>query len=84
MSKKNILRASDGLGETLKVTPEIAGWKHLSFSVQNHGDGSGFQVVRDGLETAIVPLSGLGTFTVSGKTYELSRVFSSKCRMCCI
>ncbi|MGH1540234.1 MAG: hypothetical protein ACRBHB_07415 [Arenicella sp.] len=43
MSKKNILRASDGLGETLKVTPEIAGWKHLSFSVQNHGMDPAFK-----------------------------------------
>ena len=73
MSEKNILYAQKGPGEILKVTPDIAGWKYLSFSIFDHSDGSGFQDTRDGLETAIVPLSGSGTFIVNGQTYTLSR-----------
>ncbi len=73
MLEKSIMKASDGHGEILKVTPEIAGWKYLSFSVRDHSDGAGFQDTRDGLETAIVPLSGSGVFVVSGQRYTLSR-----------
>jgi len=73
MQARNIIKASDDFGEILKVTPEIAGWKHLSFSVCNHGDGKGYHDMRDGLETAIVPLSGSGKFIVAGQEYTLSR-----------
>lgn len=69
----NYLAASKGERVQLEVTPESAGWKYLSFSVRDHSDGAVFEDQRDAQETAIVPLSGKGTFEVNGTTYELSR-----------
>ena len=57
----------------LAVTPETAGWKYLSFSVRDHSDGVSFQDRRENQETAIVPISGSGTFEVNGTLYKLSR-----------
>ena len=57
----------------LAVTPETAGWKYLSFSVLDHSDGVAFQDQRDSQETAIVPISGSGTFEVNGTQYNLAR-----------
>ena len=57
----------------LEITPESAGWKYLSFSVRNHSDGTGFQDQREQQETAIVPLTGRGTFDIAGKEYSIGR-----------
>ncbi|MGB0849518.1 MAG: 5-deoxy-glucuronate isomerase [Thiolinea sp.] len=69
----NYLPSNKGERVQLAVTPESAGWKYLSFSVLDHSDGAAFEDQRDGQETAIVPLSGSGTFEVNGTRYELSR-----------
>ena len=57
----------------LAVTPQTAGWKYLSFSVRDHSDGVVFQDQRNNQETAIVPISGSGTFEVNGTQYNLAR-----------
>lgn len=69
----NFLASNKGERVQLAVTPESAGWKYLSFSVLDHSDGAAYEDQRDGLETAIVPLSGSGTFEINGTPYELSR-----------
>ena len=69
----NYLPSNKGERVQLAVTPETAGWKYLSFSVRDHSDGVSFQDRRENQETAIVPISGTGTFEVNGTTYKLSR-----------
>ncbi|MCP4963068.1 MAG: 5-deoxy-glucuronate isomerase, partial [Actinomycetia bacterium] len=55
----------------LTITPETAGWTYLDFEVV--APGAGYQATAEGREVAVVPLSGSGTATVDGTTYELAR-----------
>ncbi|MCP5028722.1 MAG: 5-deoxy-glucuronate isomerase [Actinomycetia bacterium] len=55
----------------LTITPETAGWTYLDFEVV--APGAGYQATAEGREVAVVPLSGAGTATVDGTTYELAR-----------
>ena len=59
--------------QMLNITPESTGWKYLSFSVRDHKDGEAFEETREGQETAIIPLTGSGTFVINGTEYNLSR-----------
>ena len=74
----NYIQSQKSERTKLNVTPETASWKYLSFAVHDHGDGASFQDQRDNQETAIVPISGSGTFEVNGTPYKLARtsVFS--------
>jgi len=69
----NYISSNKGERVQLAVTPETAGWKYLSFSVRDHSDGAAFQDQRDNQETAIVPISGSGTFEVNGTRYDIAR-----------
>ena len=69
----SFIKSKKGERTPLSVTPETAGWKYLSFAVQDHSDGASFKDQRENQETAIVPISGSGTFEVAGVAYKLSR-----------
>lgn len=69
----NYLPSKKGERVQLAVTPQSAGWKYLSFSVRDHKDGESFEDQRDNQETAIVPLSGAGSFEIAGVRYDISR-----------
>lgn len=73
-------RPSDGPGEILQITPEIADWKYLSFSVLTLDSQMPFDGLTEGQETAIVPLSGSGQVQAGGTVFDLARssVFSQK------
>ncbi|MGH1539310.1 MAG: 5-deoxy-glucuronate isomerase [Arenicella sp.] len=70
----NYIKADTKQQQMLSITPSSANWKFLSFSVRNHTDGSSWEDQRPNEETAIVPISGKGTFVIAGEQYELSRV----------
>jgi len=69
----NYIKPNKGQQLLLEVTPEIAGWNHLSFSVRDHKDGSAWEDQRNNEETAIVPLNGKGTFLINDQEFTLSR-----------
>ena len=58
----------------MDVTPKSAGWQYLSFQVVKIEAGETHQVSTPGVEMAIVPLYGGGTFHVKdGEAYTVSR-----------
>lgn len=70
---KDLVKSIEGPGTRVSVTPDSAGWKYLSFAVESLPTGDSYNDQRDGLETAIVPLSGSGTVRVGDHVWELSR-----------
>ncbi|MEM7092995.1 MAG: 5-deoxy-glucuronate isomerase [Actinomycetota bacterium] len=73
MEHEHIYRPSGGSGVQFAVTPDSAGWQYLSFSVVSLAAGEAFASELADQETAIVPLSGSGTLTAGGETYQVSR-----------
>lgn len=69
----SLVKAASSGNELLSITPQSTGWKYLSFALRDHSDGSAFSDTRKHQETAIVPISGEGTFLVNGVSYTLSR-----------
>ena len=67
------LTSASGPGEVLRVTPEIAGWDVLDFSVVVLTTGQTWSTDSGGREVAIVPLEGSFTASVAEQQYELSR-----------
>ncbi len=67
------LSAGKGPGELLRVTPEIAGWDVLDFSLIGLPVGDGWLVQAEGREVAIVPQHGAFTAIVGGRAYEMAR-----------
>lgn len=67
------LSSVDGPGEVLKVTPEIAGWDVLDFSVFALEPGGEWSTGSAGREVAIVPQQGSFTATVGDRAFELGR-----------
>ncbi|MEY2959465.1 MAG: hypothetical protein RLZZ01_2033 [Actinomycetota bacterium] len=67
-----------GPGRLLDVTPQSAGWRHLSFAVVAVTGAAPFVDRRPGQETAIVTLSGRGRVSVDGVVHAIGRssVFS--------
>lgn len=64
---------TEGPGRVLHVTPELAAWQYLEFSVVEVTPAQPWSDSFDGREAAIVPLSGAGVVTVDGRRVELSR-----------
>ena len=64
----------------LAVTPALAGWRYLSFSVHMLSSGSAHTHLTESTEVAIVPLSGEGRITVGDRSFRLRRenVFDGK------
>jgi 5-deoxy-glucuronate isomerase len=67
------LTSASGPGEVLWVTPEIAGWDVLDFSVVVLNAGQTWATNTGGREVAIVPLQGAFVASVEGDQFELSR-----------
>ncbi len=67
------IEAQPGPGRLLSVTPEIAGWRYLSFSVIELAPGQSHAQTLDSAETAVVPLSGQGTVRLDDQTHEVGR-----------
>lgn len=57
----------------IEVTPESAGWQYLGFQVVKLRAGENHQVSTAGIEMALVPLYGAGTFRVDNEVYSVSR-----------
>ena len=57
----------------IDITPDNAGWDFLSFAVVELEAGDTHESTRPDEETAIVPISGAGTVTAGGQTFEISR-----------
>jgi 5-deoxy-glucuronate isomerase len=68
----NLIRPTDGV-EVIRVTPGEQGWGHLGFRVLDLVPGTPAQLDTQGVETAIVALSGSGVVRVDGEDHELSR-----------
>jgi 5-deoxy-glucuronate isomerase len=67
------LHSMPGTGVSLEVTPAVAGWTSLEFSVIRL-DAGGSQVIETGgREVAIVPLEGVVLASVAGEDHRLSR-----------
>lgn len=72
-TSSNLHRPTSGPGRIVNITPEIAGWRYLSFAVRHLTTEVGHRHINENEETAIVPLSGAGEVRVGGKVFELSR-----------
>jgi 5-deoxy-glucuronate isomerase len=68
----DLYRARDGR-DAIAVTPATAGWDHLAFHVHALRPGERLDLGTDGVESAIVPISGAGVAEVDGEAYELAR-----------
>jgi len=62
----------------IEITPEIAGWKYLSFRVVALAGGNSLDLNTNGNEVILVPLSGLGvcSFAKGNHPFERSSVFA--------
>lgn len=67
------LSSAAGIGTALQVTPEIAGWRFLDFTVTILGAGQQVRIETVGREVAVVPLEGAFAAQVGGERFELSR-----------
>ena len=72
------LTSASGPGEVLWVTPEIAGWDVLDFSVVELEAGQTWATDTGGREVAVVPLEGTFTALAGAETFVMGRssVFS--------
>lgn len=69
---QNLIRAQEGR-DVMCLTPAGLGWQHLGFRVLALGEDDVVALDTDGVETAIVPISGTGTVRVDGVAHPLSR-----------
>jgi 5-deoxy-glucuronate isomerase len=67
------LNPRPGTGAVLEVTPEVAGWHHLDFSVLALGEGEIWPGNTGDREVAIVPLQGTFTVTAGNETVSMAR-----------
>lgn len=67
------LNSETGPGEVLRVTPQIAGWDVLDFSVMVLDSGQTWSTMTGTREVAVVPLAGEFTARVGGDQYRLRR-----------
>jgi 5-deoxy-glucuronate isomerase len=72
-SKYYIPARSAQLPFTVDVTPESAGWAESSLQVLELDDSQTAELHTRDTEVMILPLTGGGTVTCSGETFELSR-----------
>ncbi|RZT66479.1 5-deoxyglucuronate isomerase [Microcella alkaliphila] len=63
MAQPRIFRA----GDWDTITPDIAGWTYISFTVKTLAPGESITISADEQEHALVPLSGTVTATVNGQ-----------------
>lgn len=68
-----LFKSSSGSGIIVQVTPEIAGWKYLSFEVITLKAGSAWQAQTGQTEVALVPLNGRGRVEIGNEKFELER-----------
>ena len=68
------LSAGTGTGEILRVTPELAGWDVLDFSLVALAPGDSWSLSSGDRELAVVPQHGTVTAVAAGQRYELGRV----------
>jgi len=57
----------------LDITPQVAGWKYISFKVVRLAEGKTLEADTGTNEVVIVPLVGRGRLSFSGKTHVLVR-----------
>jgi 5-deoxy-glucuronate isomerase len=67
------LASRSGTGSLLEVTPELAGWRVLDFSLISLAAGDTWRADTGHREVAIVPQQGAFTVVAGGETYELQR-----------
>ena len=66
--------SSDQTGQVLlDITPEIAGWKYISFRVVRLAEGKTLEADTASNEVVIVPLGGRGEISFDGNTEVLTR-----------
>ena len=66
--------SSDQTGQVLlDITPEIAGWKYISFRVVRLAEGKTLEADTASNEAVIVPLGGRGRLSFDGNTEALIR-----------
>lgn len=70
---EHLIKTDPNATVQMAITPQSAGWRYLSYSVVTLGAGESCTVDTDGVETALVPLSGAGRVTVDDAAFELSR-----------
>ncbi|MGC5224990.1 5-deoxy-glucuronate isomerase [Micromonospora sp. DT81.3] len=63
MSQPQIFKA----GEWETITPELAGWTYVGFSVKSFSPGESLTIAADEQERALVPLSGIVTAIIDGE-----------------
>lgn len=80
---KHFLRPDHSSSTLLKVTPESAGWKYLSFQVIALDAGETFTYATEANEVALTSLSGSARIDVSGEPFRLARknVFAEMARV---
>jgi 5-deoxy-glucuronate isomerase len=69
---RHLFKSRRNPGVVVEVTPELAGWKYLSFKVMDLRPGETYREQTNG-EVAVVPLHGKGTVEVAGAKFELER-----------
>lgn len=69
----SLVASAPGPGIRLDVTPDTADWRFLSFRVVSLAAGESYTDVREGQETAIVPLSGSATVTAGAHEFDIAR-----------
>ncbi|MBI5054328.1 MAG: 5-deoxy-glucuronate isomerase [Chloroflexi bacterium] len=57
----------------IDITPQVAGWKYLSFKVMTLKAGEKFQHTTNGEEVALVPLKGEMRIEVDKERFEIGR-----------
>ena len=70
---KRIYRSDQNSQVLLDITPQIAGWKYISFKVVRLTEGETIQADSATNEVVIVPLVGRGRISFQGNTHVLVR-----------
>jgi 5-deoxy-glucuronate isomerase len=73
MSDEHLIKSDYDSEIVIDVTPENANWDYLSYRVINLQAGGSYTHSTEGIEIALVPLTGAGTVRVGGETFEISR-----------
>jgi 5-deoxy-glucuronate isomerase len=68
---RHVIPAGPSHGLRTDITPESAGWRHLSFQVHALAPGERFSGERIGAETCVVLLSGDAELEVAGQVWQV-------------
>ena len=73
MTNNHLRHSNQDSPVQLNITPGNAGWDYLSYTVMTLADGEEHTISTDGVEVALVPLSGSALLTVGEKGFRVSR-----------